>query len=517
MKDKIFRGILISILVFFCGLCCSPQEVCAAGTTFTFFYNNSCASCKEDEDIYEMFNRCFTAEEKAQMDYEVLVYNVFLESGEEVFAQYCEKYDQEIVGQEFPVMAVNDVWLSGYEEIEQYLKGGFKKNFEKGNKDTGADGQENEVTAGTRRETSSLLGDFFDEIKPEAGKPFLLFFTTYNCEDCEKVKEFLKENAAGMTIKECNIGEDDMVEVIRNLYAIYQVEESRQQVPAIFSGEQVFIGQEEICSTLLDEKKAKLGDFEKLRSYAEESDDRGTIGSLDYMTLFFSGLLAGFNLCGISMLLMLLSILITSRSSVLKNGLLYVAAKMVTYLGIGVGAYVAVSAAFSAGLERLSRIFTIIMAILLLVLSVMNFIDYKNAKNQQYGKIRMQLPVRLRKFNHGMIKRLSGASERTVPFLALGLGVVISLGEFFCTGQIYMASILYMLRTQAGLMVKILSMFGVYVGAMMLPTIAVLLIIQKTRSAERVSEFMLRRMDMIKLFNAVLFFGFFIYMVVGIL
>ena len=51
--------------------------------------------------------------------------------------------------------------------------------------------------------------------------------------------------------------------------------------------------------------------------------------------MFGAGLLAGFNPCSISMLLMLFSILLTGQSSVLKNGILYLAGKYVTYLGIG--------------------------------------------------------------------------------------------------------------------------------------------------------------------------------------
>lgn len=242
-----------------------------------------------------------------------------------------------------------------------------------------------------------------------------------------------------------------------------------------------------------------------------------TVSKTSYLALFGSGLLAGFNPCGISMLLMLLSILLTARSGVLRNGMLYILAKIIAYISIGIGSYFAVATVFSDQLKSISRIFTIVVSGIILILAVMNFVDFINVKREQFGKIHMQLPVRLRSFNHHMIKKMGNVSEQFIPLLAFALGIVISFGEFFCTGQIYMASILYMFRTHSESSLQIISMFLVYVGAMSIPTIAVLLVVYKTKTTNVVSEFMLHRMGLIKLFNAILFLVFFIYMVFGLI
>lgn len=61
------------------------------------------------------------------------------------------------------------------------------------------------------------------------------------------------------------------------------------------------------------------------------------------------------------------------------------------------------------------------------------------AKHENYGKIKLQLPTALKKINHGWIKRISGLENAWLLLLvSFALGVFISVGEFLCTGQIFL-------------------------------------------------------------------------------
>lgn len=51
--------------------------------TIWFFFENVCASCHEEENFYELFNRCVTTEEKASISYDIRTYNVFKSADEE--------------------------------------------------------------------------------------------------------------------------------------------------------------------------------------------------------------------------------------------------------------------------------------------------------------------------------------------------------------------------------------------------------------------------------------------------
>ena len=45
-----------------------------------FFFENVCASCHEEDEFYQLFNRCISKEEKQKLTYEIRTYNVFQET-----------------------------------------------------------------------------------------------------------------------------------------------------------------------------------------------------------------------------------------------------------------------------------------------------------------------------------------------------------------------------------------------------------------------------------------------------
>ena len=233
--------------------------------------------------------------------------------------------------------------------------------------------------------------------------------------------------------------------------------------------------------------------------------------SVNLLTLAGAGLLAGLNPCSISMLLMLLSLILSEKASVWKNGLLYLLGKYGAYFAIGLGIYFTASQIPEKTLGQVGRVIDIILVVLFAIAGVLYLTDAVRVYHQDYGHIRTQLPVRLRRMNHRMIRRMYGKTGTFQPLLILGLGIAISLGEFFCTGQIYMATITYLLKDHIS---GVWMAFLVYVTAMSLPAFCMILLIQRTRNTEHVSDFMLRHMGVIKILNAVLFFGFAIYFLV---
>jgi cytochrome c biogenesis protein CcdA len=121
----------------------------------------------------------------------------------------------------------------------------------------------------------------------------------------------------------------------------------------------------------------------------------------------------------------------------------------------------------------------------------------------------MQLPVSLRKLNHNRIRRFM---EKTAPGLILpgvfALGILVSAGEFLCTGQIYLATILYMIRRNPSLDLQTLLAFFAYVAGMMLPPMLLTLAVWRGKKVFQLSEFARRNMPLIKLINAAVFLVF---------
>lgn len=154
---------------------------------------------------------------------------------------------------------------------------------------------------------------------------------------------------------------------------------------------------------------------------------------------------------------------------------------------------------------QLERGLTAAFAVLAFLIGILNFVDYRNVRRKQYGKVIVQLPAVLRKKNHRWIEKLKQIPAMfLVPFL-FGLGMVISMGEFFCTGQMYAASVLYMGRMQSRITAEIVLWLLLYVSAMCLPLLLLILVIQKSRNLLAVSRITLEGMLAIKCINGVFF------------
>jgi cytochrome c biogenesis protein CcdA len=85
------------------------------------------------------------------------------------------------------------------------------------------------------------------------------------------------------------------------------------------------------------------------------------------------------------------------------------------------------------------------------------------------------------------------------------LGIVVSVGEFLCTGQIYLATIIMMIRNNPVFDLKTMEYFVLYGIALVTPLLVLCIILYKGREMFQVSEKMRENMPWIKLANALLF------------
>lgn len=506
---------LLAVLLLAAGFPVSAQA--ADKIPVAIFYENACEACREDEELEELYRESVPLELREQ--YELRIYNIFRESNREVYESFCGENGVPSEGMQLPALCVQGSWLYGYDGIESGVKQLLEEQEEGSVSVQAPAEQESDSASGKEEDTSvEMLPGELESAWEEAGDtPVLVLFTTYSCESCIAVKTYLEELSGTRSLKvlEYNIAEGTNVKLLQAWFDAWEVDSADQQVPILFFGGSYLSGERAILGELadaLDRGEASAEEMRALLSSCEQEE--GSEGLPGLMVLLGAGFLAGFNPCSISMLLMLLSVILTAQASVRRNGLLYLGGKYLTYLALGLGIYFAASAVTEAFLAQVMSAAKLILAVLFFAAALLNLMDFWHVRKGELGKIRMQLPRALRSWNHSLIRRAGGLSGGLLSLVVLGLGVVISIGEFFCTGQIYMASILYLLRQGGGTFFDVLPSFLVYVTAMCIPTAVFLLIIAKTRSINRISEFMLRRMDMVKLLNAILFSGFAVYFLV---
>lgn len=351
----------------------------------------------------------------------------------------------------------------------------------------------------------------------------LLLFTTYSCGSCAQVKEFIQstlkneyiiKKEQGKVISkvkliECNILNSGNLELLNELMKQYAVPGNEQQVPLIFYQNGFLSGETAIKNGLVKviENGSAMGFSWKA---GETSPVRDKIEGKDLLKLGATGLLNGLNPCSASMLLMVLSLLLMSGKDFLKGSFSYMAGKILAYLGMGMGAFFVFTVIKEAYFTLMEQILTICFAFLALVLSILNFIDFWNARKKNYGRIMVQLPKKLRHFNHSIIKKLENIPGTFLLPVLFILGVVISAGEFFCTGQLYAASILYMVKEKQELTFMVFWMLLIYVLAMCIPQGIIIFIINKSRNLPAVSRITLQGMPAVKLIYGFLFLLLFI-------
>jgi cytochrome c biogenesis protein CcdA len=133
--------------------------------------------------------------------------------------------------------------------------------------------------------------------------------------------------------------------------------------------------------------------------------------------------------------------------------------------------------------------------------------DFFAAKRERYDRIFLQLPEVLRRFNHHMIKKASGFSKlNIILFISFFLGMIISLGEFLCTGQIYLATIITIFQTDSQLSNQVLLLLILYNLGLVLPLIILTLTVYKGREIFEVPGAIRERLHIIKIINALIFF-----------
>jgi thiol-disulfide isomerase/thioredoxin len=337
----------------------------------------------------------------------------------------------------------------------------------------------------------------------------VIFFYLPSCTSCREIKEHindLKSKYPDVNV----IGYDISINTNNELFLLYNTEYSvsssdSMQVPMIFVKNKYFEGKKDIKDGL--EKIINNDDSTKtLLLYPEESKKVANSNpNVKFFSFMLAALINGLNPCSLSMFLFLFTVITLKKNEILKITLSFSIAKFIMYFLLGILIYYSV-----VRLNLLWFSYAIkIMAILLIAfLIIMNINDFLNAQKGNIKGIKLQLPKKLRKMNHNIIKTLSSVMDsKTIILTSFILGLIISIGEFMCTGQIYMVSIFSVMNMQ----LNIYLYFLIYDLIFVLPLVIIGLVIYKGKGIISISDFLGRNIKIVKLLNIIVFSIFLFY------
>jgi hypothetical protein len=217
-----------------------------------------------------------------------------------------------------------------------------------------------------------------------------------------------------------------------------------------------------------------------------------------------AGLLDGVNPCAFTTIVFLISVLAylgKTRRQIAMVGVGFTAAVFVTYFALGLG-LLGMTKAFSVS-AGLSRWFTYAVAAIAFALAGWSLVDL----------IRYKLSGSVRKMTLGLPKSVKARIRATIRFgltarrLLIGAaltGVVVSLLESLCTGQVYLPIVL-VIQQVPELRVRAVALLLLYNIMFVAPLVAVMAMAYYGVRSERLAEFLRRRLGLLKLAMAALF------------
>lgn len=370
----------------------------------------------------------------------------------------------------------------------------------------------------TARSKERLLKEFNKQIQYNEGgntTPLQVYLFSYDCNYCKKViKSVLpgmaKKHELNLQLNYFDLGRQGVYELFLNAGAEFGRQDA--DIPALFIGNKVFGGEQEIVENLEEEIiqfKENEGSYistaivpfnQQLNTTVAKKE---AFSSLTLGIVISAGLLDGINPCAFTTIIFLISYLSlvgASRKKMLYNGFFYVLAVFSTYFIIGLTFFSFTKVLHNSSIASvILNLVILLMVITLGVLSVVDYIKCKRGKSNETilqlpGSIKNRIRLNVRNFARNKIA-LAGAS--------FGLGIVIAGMELTCTGQVYIPIVT--LISDPAHRVQAVFYLLIYNLVFIVPLAIVFLIAAFGVSSDKIKDVFARNMATIKLSFAFMF------------
>jgi hypothetical protein len=345
-------------------------------------------------------------------------------------------------------------------------------------------------------------------------KPTAAVFFSPTCKACMKVRmeilPGLKERYKGkLHWLELSIAEPDNLKMLNSLSEEFG--KKKALVPAVFIGDTFLVGFPEIEKNIELAIQNALGTKTKLPQGIFKRDLLDIFKRISILAVITSGLIDGVNPCAFAVIVFFISFLAVygyKKREIVYVGIFYCWAVFLTYLLLGVG--------FFKFLYSFSQMYFVIKYFYYLVaffcflmgmLAVYDYFKFRKTKNSDEAIL--QLPKFLKK----RINITIGSRMREKKgFNAWGLvatssmvGFLVSLLEAACTGQVYVPTIVFILKN-TNLRLKAATYLVIYNLMFILPLVVIFLLSLFGVSSAKFNNFLKRNVGKIKIFMAFIFF-----------
>lgn len=283
---------------------------------------------------------------------------------------------------------------------------------------------------------------------------YAAYFYQVGCQECSRAEadiRYIRRHYPQLVVEEFNVYE----QVALAHWLAERAGRTDFRPPALFIGNDALIGEKEITPQNLQalvEKYATTGvervwaDFNPATGLASLVERFYALGPL---TVFLAGLVDGLNPCALAILVFFIAYLAAGGykgRQILFVGGAFTLGVFLTYLAVGLGLYQVLDRLGDA-LPVAGRWLYGLTALLCLVLAALSFADFLKARQGQVEEMVLRLPDRLKQRARAVVRR----GQRMSAYIlgALVTGLLISLLELACTGQLYLPTIVFVVSVPA--------------------------------------------------------------------
>jgi glutaredoxin len=352
-------------------------------------------------------------------------------------------------------------------------------------------------------------------------KEAILFYSP-TCHDCTEVKEtclppLLERYKASVKLTRRSISEMDNYEMLFKMSRQRDPSTNTIKVPTLIFGDKMLVGKDDICAKageLFATGQRPVPAHPLAPGAAPAFDPMAHFKSFTPLAVVGAGLVDGINPCAFTVIIFFISFLALQgyrRRDLAIIGLTFSFAVFVTYLLIGVGLFNFFYVL--AGYSWVRKCFNWGIGSVSLVLAFLAGRDAFNYKRTgKSDDMVLSLPQRYKDRIHSLIGKQYRTSRGglvkktylTVIVTALATGFTVSLIEAVCTGQMYLPTIVFVLKSTP-LKIAAFGYLALYNLMFITPLLVILFFAVMGASSEQFGALLKKHLFGIKLAMAAMF------------
>ena len=411
-----------------------------------------------------------------------------------------------------PTVAVGDRLLVGASAVLETLPGLVQEGLTRGGAPLPeVEGLDAALAAPSR--PPGGLGDLFAEGCDDEGcgvqaPIWAAYFYQVGCQACSRTEvdlAYLRQRQPRLVVEAHNV----YAELELALWLTRRAGRDDFRTPAVFIGDRALIGPDEVSAEALAAAVATAAPARAPRSWAgqgaEASGDLlGRFRRLGPAAVVVAGLIDGVNPCAFATMVFFVSYLAVGRRrgrQILAVGAAFTAGVFLAYLAVGLGLHQLLDL-MGGWLTRLGRWMVGATALLCLGLAVASLYDFVQARRGGLKDMAFVLPEALRARIHAQIRRRARLEAYVAGAFVTGL--VVSLLELACTGQVYLPTIIFVTALPE-LRARAVAYLVLYNVMFIVPLVVVFVLAYYGTTSKQMQAALQRRAAGVKLGMAVMF------------